>query len=75
MWVYDKLVDGGYMRLINDQLPVGRALHRHQGSGFEVRVRVPFRPFFRRRSSSITKLRKSLPMKLLPSSAVQMKFH
>ena len=52
MWVYDKLVDGGYMRLINDQLPVGGALHRHQGSGFEVRVRVSFRPFFRRRSSS-----------------------
>ena len=40
MWVCDKLVDSGYMRLINDQLPVGGALYRHQGSGFEGRVRV-----------------------------------
>ena len=47
MWVYDKLVDSGYTRLINDQLPFGGALHRHQGSGFDVRDRVSFSPFFR----------------------------
>ena len=59
-----------------DQLPIRliAQLVGHCTGIAEVRVRVPFRPFFRCCLSSIAKLRRSLTLKLFPS-AVQMKFY
>ena len=50
MWVYDEPVDSGY-------------LVEHCIGIAEVRVRVPFRPFFLYCVSSIAKLRRSLTLK------------